>query len=239
MRHSNTFGRTTVGEILRESLGVYKGHFGLFVSLAAVIYVPYYMVLSIVRLESSLSVMVGMIVTGIVAQSLVTAMMIWVIVRVSLGREVGFVSALGVLALSLVVRILGTALLVGVGVSVGFLLLIVPGLVLLVWFSLANQVVVVEGAAYFEALRRSMEVVRGSWWRVLYVLLVLMLINLAMVMLCGALFGEAAGAISQILGILFVPLWSIALTLLYLDLRAEKEGFSVASLGEFGMDAEE
>ena len=222
---------------MRESLGLYKAHFVLFVSLAAVIYVPYYVVLSAVRLEQSLSAMVGTVVMGIVAQALVGAMMIWVIVRISLGREVGFVSALGVLTLSLVVRIVGTALLVGVGVLAGFFLLIVPGLVLLVWFSLANQVVVVEGKAYFEALRRSMEVVRGSWWRVLYVLLVLVLINLAVLMACGVLFGEAAGAIGQIFGILFVPLWSIALTLLYFDLRAEKEGFSVASLGEFGMEA--
>ena len=237
MRHSDAFGGTTVGEILRGSLGLYKAHFVLFVSLAAVIYVPYYVALSAVRLQQTLSAMVGTVVTGIVAQALVGAMMIWVIVRISLGREVGFVSALGVLTLSLVVRIVGTALLVGVGVLAGFFLLIVPGLVLLVWFSLANQVVVVEGKAYFEALRRSMEVVRGSWWRVLYVLLVLVLINLAVLMACGVLFGEAAGAIGQIFGILFVPLWSIALTLLYFDLRAEKEGFSVASLGEFGMDA--
>ncbi len=45
------------------------------------------------------------------------------------------------------------------------------------------------------------------------------------------LFGEAAVVPGQLFGILFVPFWSIALTLLYFDLRTEKEGFSIESLG--------
>jgi hypothetical protein len=231
MRTSNAFGMTTVGEILRETLTIYRGHFVLFLSLAAVIYAPYYLFLSAIQLEGSVLAMAGAIVPGVVAQALASAMMIWVIVRTTLGHEVGFVNALGSLTPSLVVRLLGTTLLVTAGVTTGFFLFIVPGLVLLVWFSLVNQVVVVEGMAYIEAVRRCLEIIRGSWWRVLSVLLVLVVINLTALVVLNSLFGEAAVVLGQLFGILFVPFWSIALTLLYFDLRTEKEGFAIESLG--------
>ena len=231
MRTSNTFSITTVGGILRAALAIYRGHFVLFLSLSAVIYAPYYLFLSTVRLEGSVLAMAGAIVPGVVAQALASAMIIWVIVRTTLGHEAGFVNALGSLTPSLVVRLLGTTLLVTAGVTAGFFLFIVPGLVLLVWFSLVNQVVVVEGMAYMEAVRRCIEIIRGSWWRVLSVLLVLVVINLTALVVLNSLFGEAAVVLGQLFGILFVPFWSIALTLLYFDLRTEKEGFAIESLG--------
>lgn len=232
MRTRNGFGKTTVGAILRETLAMYRGHFVLFLSLSAVIYAPYYLFLSAVRLEGSVLAMAGAIVPGVVAQALASAMTIWVIVRTTLGHEAGFVNALGSLTPSLVVRLLGTTLLVTAGVTAGFFLFIVPGLVLLVWFSLVNQVVVVEGMAYIEAARRCLEIIRGSWWRVLSVLLVLVVINLTALVVLNSLFGEAAVVFGQLFGILFVPFWSIALTLLYFDLRTEKEGFAIESLGD-------
>ncbi len=239
MRTSNAFGMTKVGEILRKTLAMYKRHFVLFLSLAAVIYAPYYLFLNAIQLEGSVLAMAGAVVPGVVAQALASAMVIWVIVRSTLGDEVGFVNALGSLTPSLVVRILGTTLLVTAGVTAGFFLFIVPGLVLLVWFSLVNQVVVVEGIAYIEAARRCMEIIRDSWWRVLSVLLVLVLINLTALVMLNSLFGEAALVLGQLFGILFVPFWSIALTLLYFDLRTEKEGFAIESLGKLSMSNEQ
>ena len=129
MRTSNAFGMTTVGGILRETLAIYRGHFILFLSLAAVIYAPYYLFLSAIQLEGSVLAMVGAIVPGVVAQALASAMVIWVIVRTALGHEAGFVNALGSLTPSLVLRLLGTTLLVTAGVTAGFLLFVVPAYV--------------------------------------------------------------------------------------------------------------
>ena len=239
MRTNNAFGMTTVGEISRKTLAMYKRRFVLFLSLAAVIYVPYYLFLSAVQLEGSVLAMAGAIVPGVVAQALASAMVVWVIVRSTLGHEVGFVNALGSLTPPLVVRLLGTTLLVTGAVTAGFFLFVVPGLVLLVLFSLVNQVVVVEGIAYIEAVRRSTELIRDSWWRVLSVLLVLVLINLTALVVCHFLFGEAAAVPGQLFGILFAPFWSIALTLLYFDLRTEKEGFAIESLGDLMSNEED
>ncbi|MFH1006583.1 MAG: hypothetical protein V1800_03660 [Candidatus Latescibacterota bacterium] len=240
MRIDHAFGTTMVGDILRRTLATYRAHFFLFVSLSAVIYIPYYLFLAAVPWGRSLPAMAGAIVPGIVAQALASAMVIWVIIRTALGYEVGLVNVLGSLTPSLVVKLLGTILMVTVAVSSAFLLLILPGLVLLVWLSLVNQVVVVERMAYLPAVRRSLQIIRGSWWQVLSVLLGLVLINLTALLVIGSLFGDDAAWPGQLFGILFVPFWSISLTLLYFDLRTAKEGFAMASLeGGPGMSREE
>src|SRR6266516_1942316 len=65
---------------------------------------------------------------------------------------------------------LGTLILAGLlaggGIAVGFVLLIVPGLILLTWWCLIVPVVVLEGKRVGEAFTRSRELVRGQGWTV-------------------------------------------------------------------------
>ena len=68
--------------------------------------------------------------------------------------------------------LLWTAILVGLGVFVGFLAVIVPGLVLLTWWAVAAPVVVCEVRTPTEAIRRSRALVRGHGWQVFSVLVV-------------------------------------------------------------------
>jgi hypothetical protein len=66
--------------------------------------------------------------------------------------------------------LLGVSLLTGLGVGVGALFLIVPGIVLFTRWSLAVPVVMLEGLGPRAAMRRSRELVRGHFWGVLTVL---------------------------------------------------------------------
>ncbi len=59
----------------------------------------------------------------------------------------------------------------GFGVFAGLVLLIVPGLVVLTWWSLFVPVIVLEGQGPLRALRRSRELVRGRGWFVFRVIL--------------------------------------------------------------------
>jgi hypothetical protein len=65
----------------------------------------------------------------------------------------------------------GVSLLVGVGVAVGLVALVVPGLVLLTRWSLAIPAAVLERLPARAAMRRSRELVRGHGWSVFRVLL--------------------------------------------------------------------
>ena len=60
-----------------------------------------------------------------------------------------------------------TTILVGLLLLGGFLLLIIPGILVLVWFAFANYIVVTEKIGARDALRRSKALVKGYFWQVL------------------------------------------------------------------------
>jgi hypothetical protein len=123
---------------------------------------------------------------------------------------------------------LWTLILAGVlaalGITIGLILLIVPGLILLTWWCLMVPVIVLEGTSVGEAFGRSRELVRGHAWTVFGVVIV-----------AGLLSGIAAGIIQAIFGFFgtFLQIWiggtissaivgpfvAIALTLMYFTLR--------------------
>jgi hypothetical protein len=55
------------------------------------------------------------------------------------------------------------------GSAIGFLLLVIPGLVWLAYFSLAPAIVKFEHRDVWGSLRRSRELVRGNFWRVMWI----------------------------------------------------------------------
>ena len=60
--------------------------------------------------------------------------------------------------------LIGLAILTGLGVAIGFVLLIVPGLILMVAWSAAAPAKVVEKIGVFEAFARSRDLTRGRRW---------------------------------------------------------------------------
>jgi hypothetical protein len=80
--------------------------------------------------------------------------------------------------------LVGVSLLTGLGAAAAALLLVVPGIVLLVRWSLAVPVVMLEKEAPRAAMRRSRELVRGHGWAVFRVLLN---VGIASAILSGAM----------------------------------------------------
>ena len=72
-----------------------------------------------------------------------------------------------------------TSILASIGVTIGFVFIIVPGLVLLTFWSLLVPEIVVGGAGPLEAFGRSWRTVRGYAWNVFGVLVVAFLILIA------------------------------------------------------------
>lgn len=116
----------------------------------------------------------------------------------------------------------------GLGVALGFVLLIVPGFVLLSWWSVAGPVVVAERTTARRALGRSRELVRGNGWRVFGVVFIALLVSGGLASLIQ-LIGEASGLdhegeVSLAIGEgLTLPLEGLAIPVMYWRLRAMKE----------------
>jgi hypothetical protein len=74
-----------------------------------------------------------------------------------------------------------SALVTTVGILLGTLALVVPGLILLSRWALVVPLIVLDGASWREALSRSNDLVRGRTWEVLGVFVLLTLIGAAVV----------------------------------------------------------
>lgn len=152
---------------------------------------------------------------------------------------------LGTLAwLPLLVFLLFFAATIVIGFVVGLIAAVAQQVAVLGWFalvaaaiffvvrwSLAIPVVMAEGRGATAALRRSAELIRGSWWRTFGVYVLVFLITLGVSWAIGAIFDRggiesSSDLILAMLGglvtsILVTPLYAAVLTFVYLD-RAEQ-----------------
>lgn len=111
-------------------------------------------------------------------------------------------------------------------VLAGLVLLFVPGVVFYVWFALAGVVVKIERRGVGDSLRRSRELVRGSFWRVAAVVIPAELLSSAVVDggqelghdLADGFAGEWLGATLGLL--LATPLYAVAVVVVAFQLFA-------------------
>ena len=136
--------------------------------------------------------------------------------------------------------LIGLAVVVGIGVTVGFVLLIVPGILLYVAWSVATPAAVMERADVTTALRRSVLLTAGLRARVLGLTLAPLatafllsaLISVMVVTVAGQLSTNASMLTSVLVSALvasFTSSWLAAvIALYYVDLRIRKEGLGEA-----------
>jgi hypothetical protein len=136
--------------------------------------------------------------------------------------------------------------------TIGFILLVLPGLAvfcaaiyLAVRWSLVVAAMMAEDIGPVRGLGRSWNLVTGSWWRTFGILLIVtimqLIITYGLFILFGviaALFatGDFQAALVQVggtlLSALVSPITTIAVTLLYFDLRVRKEGLDLDQLAQ-------
>jgi hypothetical protein len=116
------------------------------------------------------------------------------------------------------------SLLYGIGVAIGFVLLIVPGLILLTWWALIAPVIVVERSGIVDAFGRSKRLVDGNGWNVFAVVVVIFLITALISLLLVVVFAIFGGFVGSLIGIFIAgvivkPLGALAAPIMYFDLR--------------------
>ena len=124
-------------------------------------------------------------------------------------------------------------ILAALGIVIGLILLIVPGLFLMTIWAVIVPVIVLEGKSAGESFSRSRELVRGNGWGVfgIIVLVILLLIGFSILLsiILTPLADWLQSFVSNIVsGTLTAPFIAVVLTLLYFRLRAAKEPAAVA-----------
>jgi hypothetical protein len=224
--------------LFRDALAVYFGNIGVFIALAAVVVVPVQLIVSGVGLEQLTAaydptpapeeLAAGGLLNVLVVTPLITAICIHALHALAAGEQArpGSLLVEGFEAFS---RIFFAVALAALGVAIGFVAFIVPGVYLFIRWYFVPQAVVVEGAQGPAALSRSTAVTRGFWWRTLGIVVIVVLAALVPQLVIAAPFTAIADstdrAVWSLIGAIvtetitapFVALFS---TLLYYDLRA-------------------
>jgi hypothetical protein len=124
--------------------------------------------------------------------------------------------------------VLVAGILAALGIAVGLVLLIVPGLILMTLWAVIIPVIVLEGKSAGESFGRSRELVRGYGWGVFGVIVLTILLLLGFGIVLGLILSPLAdwlqGFVANIVsGTITAAFVAVVLTLLYFRLRDAKQ----------------
>lgn len=131
--------------------------------------------------------------------------------QAELGETVGY-------AASRLLSIWGLSIIVGVIVTLGFIALVIPGIILTIMFLLAFPVLLIEKKGIVDSMGRSRQLVGNRWLKTLVVFLVLgigLAIASSIVSAISAPFGIASPVVNGLLSAFYQPIFPIMLTVYY------------------------
>jgi len=222
----------TVGSVLGEAWNLYTRFFARFFVLSAVVFLITNLASAVLfeAIGTESTAAAGLV--GLAATAVIVVGTYWLqgalVFAVQDVRDGSF-DASNDEILHKVKPFLGTlvvaGLLGGLGIALGIVLLIVPGLVLLTWWALISPVVVLERKGVGEAFGRSRELVRGNGWTVFGVMVITTLLSAIGATVLSALLGFLPAFLEQwlggtIAGAVVAPFTAIAVTLMYFQLAA-------------------
>src|SRR5262249_38990197 len=160
------------------------------------------------------------------------AAMIYAIANCYLEKPVTMLSAFS-RALKVLLPLIGTWILTYLVVGLGFMLLIVPGIIFALWFSLASRVVVIEGIFGTGGMGRSKRLMKGNMGTA-FVLGFLVAVIGAMIGWAPRLIPQAevqvlvSTVLQAILSIFAAAVWVV----LYFSCRCKAENFDLTMLAD-------
>ena len=119
--------------------------------------------------------------------------------------------------------LIAVSILAGLGIAIGFVLFIIPGLILLVIWSVVAPVMVLERPGVFAAFGRSRELVRGNGWAVFRVILIVgfavILVSLLVGVASVSLGSIGRGLVQWAVNSAIAPVSALSASVLYFGLR--------------------
>jgi MFS family permease len=209
--------------IIGRAFAIYRTQVGTLLAGAALIYLAQFVVNLV--LPDSLD-FIGSIVS-LVLTAFFTGMVVMLVRDLQDGHRDSSLGELFSSVTPVLVPVIVVSILFGIGVAIGFVLIIIPGLILLTIWSVVIPVTVVERPGILAAFGRSRELVRGNGWQVFGTILLVWLIAIVVGALGGLLasaFGGVIGAlIVAIIGALIAPVIALTAALIYFVLVEGKQ----------------
>lgn len=209
------------GAIVARIWEIYRGQFEVLAGTAVILYALQFLILVLVGGGSAIFLSILFWVLSVVYEGMVVKL----VQDVQDGRRDASVMDLLGSVSHVLWPLLAVSILFGIGVAVGFVLLIIPGLYLLTIWSVVAPVTVLEQPGVFDAFRRSCHLVRGNGWAVFGVI-VIVFVAVAVVSLVVGIAASGLGSVGRALvqwavNSLLAPVSALSASVIYFELRGQ------------------
>ena len=214
-----------VGGVISEVFEIYRDQAAVLLPAALVVFAIEGILSGVLVAIHPILIIVAVIVQ-LVATYLYQGMVVELVADVQDGRRDASVGDLFRSVTPVLLPLIAVGILAGLGIAIGFVLLIVPGLFLLTIWSVVSPVVVLERPGVLPAFGRSQNLVRDNGWQVLGVVAVFFLILLvvnAVLSAIGNAIGPAGSVVADVIAsVIAAPLLALAAASIYFNLRRVK-----------------
>ena len=217
-----------VGRVFERIISIYREQFTLLIPAALVIFVPVALINGIFYSEGGGLLSLAAFALAIVATYWYQGMVVEAARDILDGRRDHSVGSLFSAAGPVVATLIGAGILAGIGIAIGLIFLIVPGLFLITIWAVIVPVIVLERAGVFESFGRSRQLVKGHGWQVFGVIVLLFIAGFVIRLVIGAImdaiFDSYVGftLADLIVNLLVVPLTALAAAVVYFELKRLK-----------------
>jgi|SRR5215218_3209193 len=214
--------RLDVGGTLSEVIGIYRDQAGVLLPVAFWLF----LIVAIVDglTEGNLSLFWLGIVVSLAVGTLYQGMVVRLVQDIQDGRRDSSVGDLMRSVLPVLGPLLGAGILAGLGIGAGFVLLVVPGLILLTIWAVIAPAIVVERLGVFDAFGRSRQLVKGYGWPVFWTVVIAYLITIVAAFAFTAIAGSIADGVllrivfSALASTVTAPIAALVASVLYFRL---------------------
>lgn len=214
--------------VLGEAWQLYKAHAWHLLAIALVIYVAAAVLAGLLSLAGWFGALLGYVVT-LFAAFLLQAALVKAVQDVRDGRADLSISETVSAATPYIWSVAGASILAGIGITIGLILVIVPGLWLITIWAVIIPVIVIERSGTLASFARSRELVRGHGWHVFGTLVLVFVIMIVVEILLELIFlalplAWRSGLSTVISGTLIAPFLALVVTLIYYRLSGTDTG---------------
>jgi hypothetical protein len=215
--------------VLGEAWRIYRAHTAHLLAIAFGFYIVTAVIVGLLYLTGSF---VGLLLSDIVelfATFLLQATLIKAVQDVRDGRADLSIGATVSSAWPYILPVAAASILAGIAIVVGFILIIIPGLILITIWAVIIPVIVLERSGPIASFGRSQQLVRGNAWPVFGTLVVLFIIEIVVSIVLGIIFSGLPivlryGLSTVIVGTLVAPFIAVTVTLIYYRLSGAQAG---------------
>jgi hypothetical protein len=206
--------------VFDEAWRMYKTFARHLLAIAFVIYLAAAIVTALLALAGgTVGILLGSLVS-IIAAFLLQATLVKAVQDVRDGRADMSVSETVRQAVPFIAPVALASILAGIAITIGLILIIVPGLFLITIWAVIVPVIIIERSGAMASFGRSRELVRGHGWHVFGTLVLVYIIMLVVNIVLGLVFSALPhvlgdGLSSVISGTLISPFLAIVVTLVY------------------------